>query len=73
MLEDFIQNVWRHSVEYKIRPIPRITHIPFPVPVILVTYIAFPESIVSWLVSRYYPWKIPGKYLYFSKNPDVYP
>ena len=38
MFEDFLRNVWRHFTEYYIAPIPRVSRIPFPVPVFLVLY-----------------------------------
>ena len=40
MFGDIPRNVWRHSSEYNIPPIPRVPRIPFPVPVFLVLYIA---------------------------------
>ena len=40
MFGDIPWNVWRHSPEYNIPPIPRVPRIPFPVPVFLVLYIA---------------------------------
>ena len=40
MFADIPRYVWRHSPEYNIPPIPRVHHIPFPVPVFLVSYIA---------------------------------
>ena len=40
MFGDIPRNVWRHSPEYNIPPIPRVPRIPFPVPVFLVLYIA---------------------------------
>ena len=41
MFGDIPWNVWRHSPEYNIPPIPLVPRIPFPVPVLLVLYIAF--------------------------------
>ena len=40
MFDDIPRNVGRHSPEYNIPPIPRVPHIPFPVPVFLVLYLA---------------------------------
>ena len=40
MFCDIPRNVWRHSPEYNILPILHVPHIPFPVPVFLVLYIA---------------------------------
>ena len=40
MFYDIPRNVWRHSPEYNILPIPRVPRIPFPVPVFLFLYIA---------------------------------
>ena len=40
MFEDIPRNIWRHSPEYNITPIPCIPRIPFLVPVFLVSYIA---------------------------------
>ena len=40
MFRDILRNVWGHSPEYNILPVPRVPHIPFPVPVFLVLYIA---------------------------------
>ena len=38
MFYDIPRNVWRHSLEYNIPPIPRVPRIPFPVPVFLFLY-----------------------------------
>ena len=40
MVGDIPRNLWRHSPEYNILAIPRVPHIPCPVPVFLVLYIA---------------------------------
>ena len=40
MFGNIPRNVWGHSPEYNIPPIPRVSRIPFPVPVFLVLYIA---------------------------------
>ena len=40
MFGDIPRNVWRHSAEYNIPPIPRVPRIPFLVPVFLFLYIA---------------------------------
>ena len=40
MFEGIPRNVWQHSPEYNIPPIPRLPRIPFPVPVFLVLYIS---------------------------------
>ena len=47
MFEDIPRNVWEHSPEYSIPPIPCVPRIPFPVPVFLVLYIAFPDHIFN--------------------------
>ena len=39
MFGDIPWNVWRHSLEYNIPPIPRVPRISFPVPVFLFLYI----------------------------------
>ena len=47
MFENIPRNIWRHSPEYSIPPIPCVPRIPFPVPVFLVLYIAFPDHIFN--------------------------
>ena len=44
MFDDIPQNIWRHSPEYNIPPIPRVPRIPFPIP-LLVLYIAYDKRV----------------------------
>ena len=41
MFGNIPRNVWEHSPEYNIPPIPCVPRIPFPVPVFLLLYIAY--------------------------------
>ena len=50
IFEDIPWDVWQHSPEYNIPPIPRIPRIPFPVPVFLVLYIAIKECVFFYLM-----------------------
>ena len=54
MFADIPRNIWRHSPEYNIPPIPRVPRIPFPVPVFLVLYIALED--------------VPKKYIHSKEN-----
>ena len=46
MFEYIPPNVWRHSPEYNVPPIPRVPRIPFLAPLFLVLYIALLLQIV---------------------------
>ena len=53
MFEDIPRNIWGHSPEYNFQPIPRVSHIPFPVPVFLVLYIAYCWAYSDYLLFLY--------------------
>ena len=53
MFYDIPRNIWRHSPEYNISPIPCVLRIPFPVPVFLFLYIAIRNIIRAMIQTRY--------------------